>query len=255
MKSLRDAVVFLALSSLASPALGQAETSGKNWQVEVTPYMWLAGEHGKNRLGTLAPVQDVDRSIGEMFDTLETAAYVTGSVRIGRFVALGDVNYASTEDKLDSPRLFPPPLYGRERINRITGTIAAGWELFENDRLTLDAFGGVRYTRVETVSNLRLNGVFAGRFSKTIDFADPIVGARAKVALTDRISLNAYGDIGGFKVSSNLTAQAMATLEYHVNDHFSVMAGYRHLTIDFQDGDTLLDVDASGPLFGASFRF
>lgn len=254
LKLLRDAIASLAVLLLATPAFGQ-EPSEKDWQVEVTPYLWFAGEHGKNRLGTLAPVQDIDRSIGDMFDNLEAAAYVSGNVRVGRFVALADINYAVTEDKLDSPRLFPPPLYGRERIARITGTVAAGWELFENDRVTLDAFGGVRYTRVETVSKLRFNGVFAGRFSKTIDFADPIVGARANVALTDRISLNAYGDIGGFHVSSNLTAQAMATVEYHVTDHLSLLAGYRYLTIDFEDGDTLLDVDVSGPLVGATFRF
>ena len=61
--------------------------------------------------------------------------------------------------------------------------------------------------------------------------------------------------VGGFGVASDLTWQLVGTLEYQFSDWFAARAGYRHLKVDYEDGGFVWDVDLSGPIVGATFRF
>ena len=67
--------------------------------------------------------------------------------------------------------------------------------------------------------------------------------------------MTAVGDIGGFGVGSDLTWQAIGTLDYAVNDRLELRAGYRALSVDYEDGKFLYDVLMQGPILGATYRF
>lgn len=62
-------------------------------------------------------------------------------------------------------------------------------------------------------------------------------------------------DVGGFGVASDYTWKLSGTLGYQFSDWFSARAGYRHLKVDYEDGGFVWDVELSGPIVGASFRF
>jgi hypothetical protein len=47
----------------------------------------------------------------------------------------------------------------------------------------------------------------------------------------------------------------MVSLNYDVNETLLVTLGYRHMSVDFEDGDFVYDVEISGPIIGAVFRF
>jgi hypothetical protein len=90
---------------------------------------------------------------------------------------------------------------------------------------------------------------------ETVDWLDPIVGFRVSADVTDRISLMALGDIGGWGVgtASELTWQGMIGGSFDLSEHWSLTAAYRALGVNRDSAikNTIL----YGPQFGAVFRF
>ena len=82
-----------------------------------------------------------------------------------------------------------------------------------------------------------------------------MIGLRAILDLGDGFSVLALADIGGFGVGSDQTWEALATLNYQVRDWLSLRAGYRHLEVDYDHQGFVFDVEMSGPILGAGFRF
>jgi opacity protein-like surface antigen len=82
-----------------------------------------------------------------------------------------------------------------------------------------------------------------------------VISARGVLRLSDRLSLTAYGDIGGFGLGSEFTWQAFGTLDYQVTESISVSAGFRWIHIDYDKGRTDISLDMGGPIIGASVRF
>src|SRR3990167_8525207 len=81
-------------------------------------------------------------------------------------------------------------------------------------------------------------------------FVDPILAARANFALAPRLSALVYGDIGGFGVGSEATAQVAATLNYRVGRSFVMSGGYRYLGVDYERAGVLVDARLAGPVLG-----
>jgi hypothetical protein len=87
------------------------------------------------------------------------------------------------------------------------------------------------------------------------NFVDPILAARANFALAPRLSALVYGDIGGFGVGSEATAQVAATLNYRVGRSFVMSGGYRYLGVDYERDGVVVDARLAGPVLGATVVF
>jgi hypothetical protein len=84
---------------------------------------------------------------------------------------------------------------------------------------------------------------------------DPFIGGRFIVKLADRWSLVARGDIGGFNVGSELAWNVIGTVDYRMTDHASLLVGYRHFDIDYEDGRFSFDTVYTGPFLALNFTF
>jgi opacity protein-like surface antigen len=84
---------------------------------------------------------------------------------------------------------------------------------------------------------------------------DPIVGIAGNIKLGGGFSLKAEGDVGGFGVGADLDWQALGAVQYQLNESITLEAGYRYLSVDFNDGGFVYDVAMHGPLIGGSIRF
>jgi hypothetical protein len=47
----------------------------------------------------------------------------------------------------------------------------------------------------------------------------------------------------------------MGVLGYRFSRWLSAHGGYRHIKVDYKNGDFLYDLELSGPIIGAVFRF
>jgi hypothetical protein len=155
-------------------------------------------------------------------------------------------------------------------------------------RFTIDLLAGVRYWRLETEIDVELGPVqipgftidpsipafprldlpgldvggvtFGGldeTFTETVDWFDPIVGVRVRVDLTEKLSLGAQGDFGGFGSgsgdgsASEYTGMAQAGLGYQASESITVLVGYRVLEVQRDHADLIMH----GPIVGGMIRF
>jgi hypothetical protein len=113
-------------------------------------------------------------------------------------------------------------------------------------------------------------------FSDSIDWVDPVIGARGKVRIWKATSLYAEGDIGGFDANSDSafeierqgrtlvkkpissedwSYQLQGGLEFQVSRWFWVQLGWRWLRTDFVSGGFTNKTDLSGPFVQGGVNF
>ena len=89
-------------------------------------------------------------------------------------------------------------------------------------------------------------------------WVDPLVGSRFGIDLSDRWSLTAEANVGGFGVGSDLAWNVQAFLGYQTSLFgvpTTLAAGYRALHQDYDHNDFKWDVTMHGPALGAVLRF
>jgi hypothetical protein len=145
--------------------------------------------------------------------------------------------------------LFQADVGYRLGQSRVGGTCACP------NTLRYDAFVGFRYFNVDATIEAR--GAL-DRASGARDFFDPILGARATLAVGRRWSFDLEGDIGGFGIGSDLTWGLRAGARYQVARWFSVELGYKLIDIDYAAGSGPgrfeWDVLMHGPYLALSFH-
>lgn len=252
------AVGIGALTLCLAPSEGRTQTGAPtagtpDWTFTLAPYAWMAGLKGD--LGTLSglPPAEVDVSFGDIIESTEIAAMLAGEARRGRWGLLLDLVYLDLSEDAEGPG----PFFGGAELQSKTlfATLSGAYRVLESDRVALDVLAGVRPWYLDTELELSAGLLAARSTSDTEAWVDPLVGARVSVALGGGFSLTGAADIGGFDVGSDITWQALATLNYRLRDWLWLRAGYRHLEVDYEDGGFSYDVEMSGPIIGAGMRF
>lgn len=250
-------------------------------KLRLTPYAWLTAYNG-NLIARGVSV-DVDASFSDVLDSTDTIVGLMGAVDIefGRFVFQFNGAYAQAEVAGERGRASNGGAVSADATVDVEASntwleLFAGYRLFDapvnsSGRFSLDAFAGVRHTRIDTTlgvtSSLSLTlpggeNLVAGverELQQDQDWFEPFVGLRAGLSLDDHWRIALRGDIGGFDVDGDSFAwQTLALLGYEWkldSGGLGVFAGYRALGQDYQDGAFAWDVVTHGPLLGMSLRF
>lgn len=229
---------------------------------QVTPYLWAAGLSGQISPFRRGPTIGVDKSFSDVFEDLNFGGFINIWARHDRFVFSGDIMYVNTTDShafgpLPALPVPVPPgitVEGRVDSSEFMATLQGGYRVIDAPTFSLDGLAGVRIWHVSndvTVSALGMSRSYGESFG----WVDPVVGARAFLQLSDRFSLQGQADIGGFGAGSDLTWSALATLNYVINDHLSLSAGYKTLDVDYRKDGNVFDTRLQGPVLGATWRF
>jgi hypothetical protein len=242
-------IVFLVFLSLIS---NPASAEEGEWSFTLAPYAWMSGISGD--VATLPPLppSSIDESFSDILDDLEGAFFVYGEARKDRFFIMTDLVYTnvSSSDSYGSGGFLNVDL---DQENFLLGA-AAGYAVIKEPDYSLDLFGGARYWSID--SDLTLTGPVARRsVSHSEDWLDPIVGARFAVPLSEDWYFQLSTTVGGFGVGADLEWDLFSTVRYRLNDWAWVGFGYRYLSVDYDHGGFLYDVDQQGPVLGAAFRF
>jgi opacity protein-like surface antigen len=219
-----------------------------------TFYLWGTSLSGKTSTLPPLPAVNIDASFGDILQELDGGIMGKAEMRLGRWSVLGDVMFTqvSPGGTLKGPATSKVDV--RSRSLTLQGNVL--YRLFETETLSLDAGAGARFWYLDN----RLDIGPGGRPTRTIvtedeNWIDPLLAARISAGLGGPWGVTAVGDIGGFGVGSDLTWQAIGTLDYAVNDRLELRAGYRALSVDYEDGKFLYDVLMQGPILGATYRF
>jgi opacity protein-like surface antigen len=278
--SLRYAVV-IALSLCgphsahgASRTLGGPEDPGQvkrpNWALQITPYIWAPSLDGHISPFQRGPTIGVEKSFSDVMNDLNFGGFVNIWGRHDRFVFSGDIMYVDTMDghnagplpafRIPSVGVISPGGNISAEINtkQLTATLMGGYRVIDTPQFTLDALGGMRLWHISNdVKVIRsLDGISGSiNYGESFSWVDPLIGLRAFVPLTEKLSLQGQADIGGFGADSSFTWSVLATVNYAFSDQLSASVGYKALDVEYDRNGHVYDTRLRGPILGMTYRF
>jgi hypothetical protein len=228
---------------LVSPGSATAQPGQDVWTAEVIPYLWAASLQGNTAAGDAESPIDPGYSLFTL-DNLHGA--FMGAIRLSR----GHWSWSADTLKVDFQDDFSGRIFDTH-VGLSGGflEIASGYR--PDEQGNLEWLVGVR--DVTFTSEVGLTPGPSGSVSKS--WIDPFVGLRYRYPLTDTWAVQMRADAGGLNPSARLSVNAIVALQYQVNEHFQLMAGYRYLELDFRSNDFLLDLSATGFALGAVLRY
>lgn len=221
------------------------------WSVEVAPYFWAAGMSGQvASFG--APSVDVNMGFSDILDDLRFSAMVAAEIRNGPFSLSTDLFYLKLGTDQATPRGVLATSVELDS-STMSATALAGYSVLDRANLRLDAVFGARLWSVENTLKFK-GGIFGGQsFKDSETWVDAMGGIKGRLNVTDRIYFTGSAIAGGG--SSNFGWDVMGGIGYEISRHFSAVAGYRALGVDYKNGSFDFDVTVQGPIAGGSIKF
>lgn len=256
----------LCATILATPLIAQAQDDSKaatiiipkapaenqdEWVHNIAPYLWAASLSGQIGIG--GNIVDVDMEFEDILESLDFGGFLTINGQKGRWGYYIDIAYLKLafDEKPDKG----PISTIESDLEQLSLEAVISYDTYKTDQTTIQLYAGMTYVYLDT--NIDITDAFGGKVKDGItqDWVDPIVGIKIHHNLNDQWYINLVGEIGGFGVGSDLLWQAMAGVGYNINDCWSLIGGYRHLKIDYENGDFLYDTDMGGVMIGAVYTF
>jgi hypothetical protein len=267
------------LGPSAPPAVQPAPSP---WSLRLVPYGWLISMNGTQTVRGRSV--KVDASFIDIVKESDTLVALMGDfeARNGPLALMADLVW--TRIGFDGGAV-------RSRSLRpgVTGTVGANlgldvemaileagaaYEVARSGPLAVDILGGLRYWYQEAdlslglgagldVGDLEVIGSRGIARSGSIDWLDPMIGARLRYTVLPGHELFLRGDIGGFGAGSEFSWQAIAGYSFDFAAYqgvtFSGVVGYRALYVDYARGEGRrryeFDMLQHGPVLGISARF
>jgi len=221
------------------------------WRFTFTPYLWVAGISGDVGIGSASV--NVDAGITDSNVKLNFGFMSTFSARKNRFVILTDLQYSN----LGSEHATPGPLFSTARADFKTFVLdpEVGYRLVDNPEknASIDVLGGIRYWHLRTDLTFNQGLLSAVTLSRSRSWVDAVAGLKASTNISKRIFLTGKADLGGG--GSKFTYQLFGGVGLLMGKHFSLIGGYRHLSVDYNKDGFLFDTALAGPVFGLAIRF
>ena len=187
----------------AAPSAAEQLVSDQ-WQYQLTPYLWFLSLDGNVTVKGVKTSPNVDFS--EIFDNLDIGVMAEGEIRKGRIGIYANAIYAelgSTDDigpieiQADATTVWA----GAGAYYRL-GPFALDPEAgLAGPKVVVDPYAGARVTYLDTKLKIRHGGP---QVDANQSWVDPVIGVRTLWPLTEKFSVIALGDIGGFGISGGL---------------------------------------------------
>ena len=243
------AIVFCCSLALTTPVNAETQASDENWEFGGAAYLWAAGVEGTDSAG-----DEIDVSFSDIVKDLDGGLMGIISARKGKWTLLADIIYLSINQETSSTANIigvPEKVDVDVKLEGFVSTFFVAYRVQESDMSSVDLLVGARYFRVDVDLDVDV-GASKTKSSDSGDVLDGIIGAQVLLNLSDKWYLSCYADVG--TGDSKRTWQVWPGFGYRL-EKVDVVAGYRHLEWESDDGDTIDDINFSGPMLGAKFRF
>jgi hypothetical protein len=235
----------------ASPKSTQSKPADDEWQFQVTPYFWLAGLHGTAGIGNRTA--QVDESFGDVWHVLNFAFMGVFEARKGKFISLTDFEYVNVNDK----KATPGPLFSDvdAKFKMFIFSPEVGYRVLDHpdNGDYVDVVGGVRVWHLRSELDFGAGILPATTIEGSRNWVDAVGGVRGRVALSEKVFLNGYFDLGGG--GSKFTYQIYGGGGYSLNKSIALLFGYRVLDVNYDKNNFIYDMNQRGPIMGVGFKF
>jgi hypothetical protein len=217
-----------------------------SWEYSASLNLFFAGISGETADGG-----DIDLGFSDILDNLDFTFMGTFGAQKGKWGLLADVIYLDISDDVNVP-IDPSVSITNVEMKSWIVTPMVTYRVMEEEQLTLDLAAGARYLYMK--AGLEFNNVATESDSGSV--WDAIVGVRGQYKIDEKWYMPFHIDVG--TGDTDRTWQAFAGVGYKY-ESFDLIAGYRYLEWDFDDGDKggaiLNDLTVDGPIIGAKFYF
>lgn len=248
---------MVAALTLVAPLTANASDTynSEDWEYSASVYMWMPSMKGETNFGA-----DFDIDFGTLLDNLKMTFMGAFEARNGSWSLFTDVvylNVGGSQSATIEGKFLPVSRDRKVSIGLKSWiiTLAGGYNVVDSEKSRLDLIAGTRYFYLKEDLGLRITGgVIDLDLSTSVSdhVWDVIVGVKGHVNIDANWYLPYYFDIGAG--GSDLTLQAMAGVGYRF-EWGDVLLTYRHLHYDYDSDFPNAEMDVSGPLLGAKFRF
>lgn len=249
------ALLATGLICASSPAIG-----ADNWEYTITPYFFAAAIDATVGVGDVETTVDLDSS--DVLESTEAGFMAMLSARKDKWLLALDGTYFQLKDGESSSVTGP---FGRVTAD---GTVEltnrqwvyqpmVGYRVLD-DKLQMDVFGGLRYTRLRANMDIVIDtgsARFPGNqssFKTEKDWTDVIAGVHVAFPLNEQWSLTGMTDVGSGE-DSDLSYHLLGTVRWQFHKQMAASFGYRLLHQEFEEDAFNWDVTYSGVIIGVGF--
>jgi hypothetical protein len=237
--------------ALAMLLCGPAMAEGSDWSYAATLYGWTPalGTEVVTAFGTV----DADLSISDALSNLDFAFMGIFEARNGPWSIIVDGLYTDLSLSQTTPFgvLFSDVAI-KTKLAALSGYVA--YRVYDSPGIMIDIAGGFRAMGVDMTVTFN-PGTLPGQSSTASEsWVVPLIAARMIVPFNDKWSATAFVDFGATG-SDDHTWQALASVNYAINDNWSTSFGYRVMDLENIIGGRPTAINLSGPFIAASYRF
>ncbi|WP_334177270.1 hypothetical protein [Pseudoxanthomonas sp.] len=258
MASIMRGVVLLGLACMAQVAQAQARDADA-WTFRLTPYVWGSSTDGSFAHARLPVDLHTSKSFSESLEDLDAGAMGAFEARKGRHGVLLDGQFAKLSTTVQVP-VAGASLPVRLKTRSTSGLLAWRYGLLEREATQLDLVAGVR------VWSARVRLAYAVPVPTPPPIPQQYAGEQshrwvdAQVGVKGRHGFGNGFFVGGWVLAgageSDLSTDLMLLAGYDIDERFSVIAGYRRLSTDFETSAGFrYDTTMQGPGLGIEYRF
>ncbi|MDP2827224.1 MAG: hypothetical protein Q8O37_01320 [Sulfuricellaceae bacterium] len=263
------ALLTAALAGL-TPITSQAQTTGDQWQWDMSIYGWLPGISGMTSLPS-GSGPNIDVSADQVIDSLKMAFMGNISAKKGKWGLATDVVYSDFSGSQQGSRDLTIGQQGLPAnvsadlsldIKTMVWSMGGTYELGKTQGYTADLVFGARMLDVKQTLDWSFNGDIAGlplpgrSGSGEVNAKnwDAIIGVRGAVNLgsENKWFIPYYLDAG--TGDSDLTLQANVGIGYRYK-WGALVATWRYLDYEMPSDAPIQSMTLSGPLVGATFHW
>jgi hypothetical protein len=250
-----QAIAALTPSSVVIAQAAPPPAPGKDWQITVAPYFWMARTKMDLTVGQFSRSTTIDFT--DVVPQLHGAFAVHAEGTWREWTGFLDLFYVSMGQS--EPR-------GRNSVStnlqqlffEFGGTYPLpALPLGNTGSVTFEPLVGGRFMWVDASL-----GFPNQKVSDSGSVIDPIVGGRIVWRIGDAWSVWFRGDVGGFDISdsqSKLTYNLLGGVEWRFAPRASALVGFRYLNIDLEKSNRAnsfnADIEMFGPFLGVNLYF
>jgi hypothetical protein len=268
--------VAIGFGLVVATSVSAADEQPSEWEFDVVPYAWIAGEFGT--VDVKGHTFKVDTTLYDVFSLLADGDALGGAgyfgARYGRWSVFVDAVGAVIRNQSVTAQV--PTQSGtltvaaKAKLSSVLLDFAVGyrlgeWALPQRARpISLGVYLGTRYQFLGSKFHESFTLGAIQRFisvSSSFNAALPLVGVRWEVPLLDRLTLDFRGDLGGLPSHSALTWGLVGDVRYWLDWHpFDtkpwLSAGYRVVGFRRNFGTSgSADLQERGPLTALGITF